>query len=688
VTTKPDDRERRLATIFAADIVGYSRLMDADEEGTYAALVSARSEIIEPKIAKHKARIVKHTGDGFLAEFPTVLSAVKFAMQLQEEMGRRAKDVPDELKVKFRIGINLGDIIVDDTGDIFGDGVNVAARLETLGIPGGICISAPVYESIHKKLDVKFDDLGGQKVKNISTPIHAYDIRWKGEAGKPDERVGELTSKPKPLGLIAGGAVAAAALIGIVIWQIGGEPGADISPQSVAVLPFINMSSDLEQEYFSDGITEEILDELTQLEGLKVTARTSAFSFKGKNIPIPEIAETLGVANILEGSVRKAGNRVRITAQLIHADDGFHMWSETYDRDLTDIFAVQDEISGNIASVLEVQLLGGDETADVVDKSQTTNPEAYTLFLQARFLGRQLTPEALGKSIALFEQALAIDPDYAAAWTGLAGIYANQATQGLRPFDESYKLARQAANRALALDPDYALVHSNLGDIALSYDRDLAAATRHYERALVIEPANTDSIIGAARLALALGRMDQAIALGEYAAARDPVNPEGNLDLGFIYFHAGRLDEAIASARTTLSLSPGYIGAQIFIGTALLQKGEPQAALEAIQKEVSGVWRLIGLVMAHHALGDAAASDVALAELIEKYEQEAAFNIAYVLAYRGEADRAFEWLDKPNIHTGSLYFGFICNWCNIPIQSNFGSTTFCWYKSFVLSSPC
>jgi len=418
-------------------------------------------------------------------------------------------------------------------------------------------------------------------------------------------------------------------------WWISEPP-----QQSIAVLPFVNMSDDDSNEYFSDGISEELLNLLTKIPELRVISRSSAFSYKGKQIDIRTIAEQLNVAHVLEGSVRKDGNQVRIAAQLIEARSDTHLWSEIYDRTLDDIFATQNEIAARVVEQLKVTLLGDAPTV------QTTEPEAYTLVLQARYLGRQLTPDTLEKSIALFEQALAIDPDYAAAWTGLALGYTSQASFGLRPFDEGYTLAHEMASQALVVDPAYAPAYRNLASIAQDYDRDFVAAARHYERALSIEPANTDIISSAATMAASLGRLDQAIALAEYTADRDPVSPIHNGNLGLNYLFAGRLDEAIASLRTTLTLSPGYIGAQYLIGTALLLKGEPESALAAMQKEADEGWRLIGRVSAHHALGQTAASDAALVQLIEKYEKEWAYNIAYAQAFRGEADRAFEWLNK------------------------------------------
>jgi len=409
---------------------------------------------------------------------------------------------------------------------------------------------------------------------------------------------------------------------------------------SIAVLPFVDLSPEGDQEYFSDGVSEEILNLLAKIPELRVTSRSSAFSFKGQNVDVPTIAEKLNVAHILEGSVRKADSRVRITAQLIEAGTDTHLWSETYDRTLEDIFATQDEIAANVVKQLKISLLGDAPTV------QATDPEAYALALQARYVAQKLTPDAFEKSIALLDQALAIDPDYAAAWAGLAEAYERQAGKGLRPFDEGYTLAREAANQALAFDPSNVPAYLSLARIARIYDQDFAAAVGHYERALALEPANTVSISRAARMATSLGRLDQAIALAEYTAARDPVDPGVIGNLALLYLYTGRLDDAVASWRTTLILSPEYIGAQYWTGIALLLNSEPQAGLAEVQKEAFEVFRLIGLVMAYHALGQVTASDVALATLIEKYEKEWAYNIAYVLAFRDEADRAFEWLNK------------------------------------------
>ena len=411
--------------------------------------------------------------------------------------------------------------------------------------------------------------------------------------------------------------------------------------KSVAVLPFVDMSPGKDQEYFSDGISEELLNLLASIPELRVISRSSAFSFKGQGLKIPEIATRLHVAHVLEGSVRKSGNRVRITAQLIEGRSDTHVWSQTWDRPMDDIFAVQDEIAAAVVEQLKVKLLGASPQMKKID------PGAFALFLQARQLYRQGTAEGFEQSIVLYRQALAIDPGYAAAWVGLATSYRSQADQGLRAVDEGYQLAREAVNRALAIDPDLSLAHAELGRIAMGHDTDLAGAARHYERALALEPANPDIIRDASILARSLCRFDKAIALGEYSVARDPVNPRGHHNLGLGYLHTGRLDQAIAAFRTALSLSPGRIGVRYTIGVALLLQRDPEAALAAMKQEPSEIGRLIGSSMAYHALGQAAASDSALDELVRKPEPEGlAYNIAYVLAWRGETDRAFAWLDK------------------------------------------
>jgi TolB-like protein/Flp pilus assembly protein TadD len=415
---------------------------------------------------------------------------------------------------------------------------------------------------------------------------------------------------------------------------------APIPEKSIAVLPFVNISEDKANDYFSDGISEELLNLLAKIPQLKVTARVSSFSFKGKEVDIPEIARRLGVAHVLEGSVRKAGDQVRITAQLIHAADGFHMWSETYDRKLDDIFKIQDEVAGKVVKELKVTML------EPQPKVRTTDPKAYALYLQARQLGWQRTAEAYEKSDALLHQVLEIDPRYAPAWEKLAMNLVDKVIIGVLSSQDGLARAREAAEKALAIDPDYAPAHAQLGRIAM-LENDNAGAAKHFERALALDPTDLNVLHNASIfLSNDVGRLDEALALGEAIVRRDPVNTTPLYDLGVNQRCAGRYDEAIASLRRALSLNPGIGQAHSQSGLTLLLKGDAAGALAEIEQETTELWRMVGLPMAYHALGRKADSDTALAALIAKYEKDSSYNIAYVYAFRGEADQAFAWLDK------------------------------------------
>jgi len=410
---------------------------------------------------------------------------------------------------------------------------------------------------------------------------------------------------------------------------------------SIAVLPFVNMSSDEEQEYFSDGISEELLNLLAKIPELRVAARTSSFSFKDQNLEIPEIADRLNVAHVLEGSVRKSDTQVRITAQLIRADDWFHLWSKTWDRTLDDIFAIQDEIAADVAEQLQVTLLGAAPTVEEID------PEAYALVLQARHLGRQFTPESFELSNTMYEQALAIEPDYAEAWAGRARNYSFGASNGLLPIDEGYRLAGEAANRALTIDPENADAYAVLSNIASTFHNDLATAARQLERAFELDPTNLDIIRGAGTLARDLGRLDEAIALTKYVIDRDPVNAGAHGGMGIIYQYAGRLDEGLASARTGLRLSPGRLASNYFIGNVLLLKGQYEEALAAYAKEESDEeYRVKGTALALWELGRQEEFEAAFADLRERWGEQWPSEVAHVYAWIGDADAAFEWLDK------------------------------------------
>jgi TolB-like protein/DNA-binding winged helix-turn-helix (wHTH) protein/Tfp pilus assembly protein PilF len=464
-----------------------------------------------------------------------------------------------------------------------------------------------------------------------------------GAAGPADP---QHQSRPGRSGKIV---IAAVILLGLVFAGTylerqrtdSGDYPADISPErSIVVLPFLNLSSDKEQEYFSDGISEELLNRLTRIPEIRVISRTSAFSYKGKDIDIRSIAAQLNVAHVLEGSVRKSGKQVRITAQLIDARADTPLWSETYERTLDDIFATQDEIAAMVVEKLKIAFHDNTPPAHSID------PEAYALVLQAEFLGQQGTSAGIEQSFALYEQALEIDPDYSAAWSGLSRNYRSQAGHAPGTDEEATRLARDAAKRALALDPGNADAHAGLASIARGSENDLEAAARHYGRALALAPGDTDILRHAAVLLRSLDRLDQAIAVFQYVVRHDPVNPVGHYNLGITYLFAGRLDEALASFHSAQTLSPEMIGVRNGIGMALLLKGEPSAALEAFRKEGDEEYRVKGAAMSAYAMGRQAEFEAEFGELRERWGRHWPSEVAQVYAWTGNADAAFEWLDK------------------------------------------
>jgi len=419
-----------------------------------------------------------------------------------------------------------------------------------------------------------------------------------------------------------------------------GAPSQSIAHPSIAVLPFVNMSDDAENEYFSDGLAEELLNLLTKIPQLKVASRTSAFSFKGKDFKISDVGRELNVAHVLEGSVRKSGDLIRITAQLIKVEDGFHMWSETWDRSLDNIFVIQDEIAAAVVDQLEVTLLGS------VPKVEETDPEAYALFLQARHFSNLLTPDGWEQSNILYKQALEIDPEYAAAWAGLSRNYVNLTGYNLLPPEEGYQAGREAAEKALAIDPDTAPAHSTLGWIAMYYETDLEISAEHFRRALELDPGNMSTIRNAATFCYSLGQLDYALALDEFSVSRDPVNPSGYFNLAQHYTLAGRYEEAIESANTALKLSPGMPGAQYFIGESLLRMGQPEPALAAFEQESDDEWRVKGTALALYEQGKSDEFQEKFAELRAGWEDRWPIEIAHVYAWIGEVDEVFPLLEK------------------------------------------
>ena len=452
---------------------------------------------------------------------------------------------------------------------------------------------------------------------------------------------------PKVLATVGALIVLMAVAAGVWWWQDRATPTPPPAQQqstpSVAVLPFADMSAEKNQEYFSDGLAEEILNKLAKTPALRVVARTSSFQFKGKTGDLRSVGETLNASTILEGSVRKQGNRVRVTAQLIKAADGFQLWSDTYDGELTDIFAVQDDIAKAVAAALQVTLLG---SASAAQAAPHKNVEAHNAVLQGRYFRDRGGKENLEKAAGYFEQALKIDPNYAAAWAGLASVRRDQAGFGYVPLDEGYRQARAAADRALALDGNLADAHALIGTIKTQHDWDWAGAEASLQRALALEPGNVVVLRRQAQLASALGRLDEALRLDRRVVEIDPLSSVSWHSLGFRAYSAGRFEEAVPASKKALELSPERPISHGLLGVITVFQGRSQDALAEIQKEPEAPWRLYALAIAHHALKENKQADEALTELIARFQDDFAYQIAAVYAFRGEADRAFEWLER------------------------------------------
>ena len=440
--------ERRLTTILSADIAAYSRLMGADESGTLAELKDRQDSVVAPLLAKTGGRVIKMMGDGFLAEFASVVNAVHFAVDLQVSCTSRNETAPENRRMCFRVGINLSDIIADED-DVYGDGVNVAARLQSLADPGGICISETVYQHVHRHMSYTFEDMGKQQLKNIAGSVQTYRV-WPNAQTAPGGKR-----------------------------RTGGSHQA-----SIAVLPFINMSGDPEQEYFSDGITEDIITDLSKISSLFVVSRNTAFTFKGQHVDIDQVANRLGVQYVLEGSVRKAKDRVRISAQLIDGRTNGHVWAERYDRDFADIFDLQDDISRSIVSALRVRILPGE--LETIALKPTVNTDAYRYYLMGRgFFHRGHTRRYLRLAKQLFAKALEIDPDYAAAHAGIADCNSHLMDAGDRTITVSEIL--EQSERALAIDSTLAEAHASRG-LALYTAGRYADAEASFNRAIALKP--------------------------------------------------------------------------------------------------------------------------------------------------------------------------------------------------------
>ncbi|UCF64511.1 MAG: tetratricopeptide repeat protein [bacterium] len=627
--------KRKLSAILCADVKDYSRHMNRDEAGTIKTLKVYRTLLAE-YIVRYGGRVVDSPGDNLLAEFNSAVHAVECAVKIQNELKIQNQKLPQSLRMELRIGINLGDVI-EDGDHIYGDGVNITARIQSLAEAGGICISGTTFDQIENKLPFQFQFRGEQRVKNIKNPVRIYALR--GAESHSDS--GEKFSLRKTRGMVIVAVIMILSLMASILWYRGKREESNVSTiqPSIAVLPFVDMSREKNQEYFADGLAEELIHDLSKIPELRVVGRTSSFQFKEKSEDLRVIGEKLKVATILEGSVRNEERRLRITAQLINAADGYHLWSAVYERELTDIFEVQGEIARSVARELKVKLLDQQQPS-----SHTSNTEAYNFYLLGQyFYGRQ-TQESLEEAVGYYQQAIKLDSGYAPAWTGLAASRALQAAIGYIPTNEGFRVAKEAIDKALEQDPNLARAHAVKGWIQMSYDWDWSGAYDSYQQALSLDPGR--GALEAAQLYAALGRFQQSVRLAKESVEKDPLSAQANFTLAFVNFYAGHLEDAVGGFNKLLKLNPEFPNVHTLLGQIFLLNSQPEQALAEIRQEAKPFRRLPGLAMAYHALGKKQESEKELIVYIDSYQEVAAYQIAQVYAFRGDIEQAFQWLDR------------------------------------------
>jgi adenylate cyclase len=547
--------QRKLAAILAADVAGYSRLIGEDEEGTFASLTALRNEIVDADIARFGGRIANTAGDSVLAEFPSVIEAIRCAIGIQHKIAERNAPVPEERRIRFRIGLHVGDVI-DQGGDLLGDGVNVAARLEGLSEPGGICLSRAARDQVRDRIDVALEDLGEVPVKNIERPVRVFRVVMDGTARKMP---GVRRTRPKKKPVIAAALAAAPIAVGVTWWQpwvphverasVKNMAYALPDKPSIAVLPFTNMSDDKEQELFSDGITEDIITDLSKVSGLFVVARNSSFTFKGKATKVRQIAEDLGVRYVLEGSVRRTGDKLRITTQLSDVIRGKHLWSERYDRNVSDVFAVQSDVAARVVKAMAVTLKANE--LDRLFQKQATNIDAYDAFVRARRLVDPPGAKSIVLAQQLFRRAIDLDPDFAGGYAGISFSYSSKARLRLGDSPETdAKLSLEFAKKAIEVDRNFAGSHIALAGAYLAN-------------------GNADAAVEAAREAIRL----------------QPNGYEENLFMGFYLTFAGQSGLAVKHLEAAKRISPvDSVRGLAFLANAYFMDGQ-YAKSEGLRKQ-------------------------------------------------------------------------------------------------------
>lgn len=658
--------QRKLAAIMFTDMVGYSALSQRDDKLALDLLEEHR-HLLREIFPRFHGTEIKTIGDAFLIEFNSALEAAQCAIEIQRALAKRNHDVTADRRIELKIGIHIGDV-VHRGGDVYGDGVNIASRIEQLAGAGGICVSMDVERQIRNALEARFEKLAPTELKNISVPMDLFRIvlPWEKQA-KVEPAETSVIARSFPVSRLAWVGAIVLAAAGAAWWfvhqsskQVVSSPSVSTSgvapsaapaanQKSIAVLPFVNMSADKGDEYLSDGVSEELITALSKISGLQVKARTSSFAFKGKSEDIEKIGELLHVSYLLEGSVARAGNKLRISAQLIQASDANHLWSDTYDREMRDIFAVRSEVAQQVAETLQIRLLGEDKKR--LDKKPTENIEAYNLYRQGRYYADKFSQDGFKKALGFYQQAIEKDPRFALAYAGMADSYVMAADFYIPP-REAFSKAKEAALKAIELDDTLAEAHASLGSVHFHYDWDWAAAEKEFKRALTLNPQSARAHLLYTEYLAGMGRFNEAYDQGRHALEIDPVSTLANWILGWAFLYAGRIDDAIQQFSKAVELDPNDAWARMSLGRAYLGKGMGQRAIEEMEVAHRGEPDhpiLLGLLGYGYAVtgrrGDVLKT---LQDLDEIEKKHYVSRIARVYVYAGlrDKDKAFEWLEK------------------------------------------
>ncbi len=630
-------QSRQLAAIMFTDIAGYTSLMEKDEKKAIELLKTNR-DLQKSNIEKYRGRWIKEMGDGVLASFSTVTDAVMCAGAIQ----KAAENIPD---LKLRIGIHLGEVVFENN-DVFGDGVNIASRLQALAPVGGIFVSEAIYKNVINKKEISSEFIREEILKNVSASVKIYEVKvelnqnLQNESSTNFKKTSRVTpAARKKIGLSIGVVLAVGFLILYFLFlkpkQVSPTSNIASTEKSIAVLPFVNMSNDPQQEYFSDGLSEELINMFTKIPGLKVIGRTSSFAYKGKNEDLRTIGQKLGVQYLLEGSVRKSGNKIRITTQLIKTDDGTHLWSETFDKEMTDIFKVQDQISTSVSGALRLTLLAPDKPLHQTN----VNTDAYNDFLQGKYYYEIYGLNSDQNAMKYFKEAIAKDSTFSLPWTYLSMIIWRGTTNANQP---EFKEAKEASLRALELDPSSGIATINIAEL-LDNEYDFQNALKKIEQALKLEPENPYVLRNAARFYTLLGRKDESIKLGKKAMEIDPIQTTSLFYLIRAYYYAEYYKEAY-DLNKKYNMSPVQ-NSDLVTTDLFLQMNSPEESLKIIESFADSLFQLYGKAIVNFKSGKKKDSNELLNQLIKKYP-ESEYVIAAAYARTGMIDKAIDWLEK------------------------------------------